>query len=148
LDWPYLRGKKGGTRHASNVALGSPCLTGLMRHDPDPQVRRRAHVLLPIAEGRLLGHVARLFHIMPPDLGRADVVPGARAGLRDASHPGHPPSSTTPTGDGGHPQVLEWLKKRATHVLEGCDCFTWTTVKSTSTFCLIVVLQPPSDNKC
>jgi hypothetical protein len=40
-------------------------LIGLMRHDLDPQIRRRAHALLLVAEGQPLVHVARLFHTAP-----------------------------------------------------------------------------------
>jgi hypothetical protein len=32
----------------------SHALTGLMKHDPDPRVHRRAHALLLVAEGQPL----------------------------------------------------------------------------------------------
>jgi transposase len=68
-------------------------LAGLMRHDPDPRVRRRAHALLLVAEGRSLGHVARLFHTAPHRIRawRKRFLARGRAGLRDAPRPGRPP---------------------------------------------------------
>jgi transposase len=68
-------------------------LAGLMRHDPDPRVRRRAHALLLVAEGRSLGHVARPFHTAPHRIRawRGRFLARGRAGLRDAPRPGRPP---------------------------------------------------------
>jgi transposase len=178
-------------------------LLGLMRHDPDPRIRRRAHTLLLVAEGQPLLHVARRFHTAPHRIRawRTQFLARARAGLVDAPRPGRPPKlspaalalleeassrspqdygflspvwsvrdlrrllahqsglqvcaapvyrallglgycSRRPRHDRRHRQapqavaaarqVLDWLKKRAPHLLEGFDCSLWTHVQSTS----------------
>jgi transposase len=68
-------------------------LTGLMRRDPDPRVRRRAHALRLVAEGQPLVHVARLFHSAPHRIRawRTQFLARGRAGLADAPRPGRPP---------------------------------------------------------
>jgi hypothetical protein len=73
-------------------------LAGLMRHDPDPRVRRRAHALLLVAEGRSLGHVARLFHTAPTGSGRGGGGFWRAGGPGCAMRPGlvGPPSSAPP----------------------------------------------------
>jgi transposase len=68
-------------------------LRHLMRSDPDPRVRHRAHALLLVAQGQTVAAVARLFgtagHRVRAWGGRF-VVEG-RAGLVDRSRRGRPP---------------------------------------------------------
>jgi transposase len=178
-------------------------LKHLMKRDPDPRVRRRAHALLLATEGRPLSHIARLFQTAPHRVRawRTRFLACGRAGLVDAPRPGRPPKldSTAlrfleeaigrspqdygllsavwtvrdlaallashhgvavapatvhrallahgyrhrrPRHDLRHRQdplavaaarqVLDWLKKRVPHILEGFDWSLGTHVKSTS----------------
>ncbi len=74
----------------------APCaddLRGLTRTDPDPRVRRRAHALLLVAEGRTVAAVARLFETGPNRIRawRARFLAGGRRGLDDEPRSGRPP---------------------------------------------------------
>ncbi len=74
----------------------APCaddLRGLTRTDPDPRVRRRAHALLLVAEGRTVAAVARLFETGPNRIRawRARFLAGGRRGLADEPRSGRPP---------------------------------------------------------
>lgn len=64
-----------------------------MKRDPDPRVRRRAHALLLVAEGRPLSRIARLFQTAPHRLRawRTRFLACGRTGLVDAPRPGRPP---------------------------------------------------------
>ena len=68
-------------------------LKSLMKRDPDPRVRRRAHALLLVAEGRPLSRIARLFQTAPHRLRawRTRFLACGRTGLVDAPRPGRPP---------------------------------------------------------
>jgi transposase len=70
-----------------------PLLKSLMKRDPDPRVRRRAHALLLAAEGRPLSRIAQLFQTAPHRVraGRTRFLTRGRAGLLDAPRPGRPP---------------------------------------------------------
>lgn len=70
-----------------------PLLKSLMKRDPDPRVRRRAHALLLAAEGRPLSRIAQLFQTAPHRLRawRTQFLARGRAGLVDAPRPGRPP---------------------------------------------------------
>jgi transposase len=70
-----------------------PALTRLMKRDPDPRVRRRAHALLLVAEGQPLVRGAHLFQTAPPRIRawRAQFLTRGRAGLAAAPRPGRPP---------------------------------------------------------
>ena len=189
---------------STSLPSSPPLLKRLMKRDPDPRVRRRAHALLLVSEGRPLSHIARLFQTAPHRIRawRARYLARGRAGLVDAPRRGRPPKlnptalgfleealsrspqdygllSTVwtvrdlaallasrhgvavapatvhrallaqgyrhrrPRHDLRHRQdlqavaaarhVLDWLKKRAPHFLEGYDWSMWTSVKSTST---------------
>jgi transposase len=180
-----------------------PLLKRLMRRDPDPRVRRRAHALLLVAEGQPLSRIAQLFQTAPHRIRawRTRVLARGRAGLLDAPRPGRPPklspaalcfleealcrspqdhgllstvwtirdlgallaqqhgvrvSTATPHRALWHlgyrhrrprhdlrhrqdlqavaaaRQVLDWLKKRAPHLVQGFDWSMWTHAKSIS----------------
>ena len=68
-------------------------LRRLARTDPDPRVRRRAHALLLVAEGRSVAAVARLFETSPGRVRawRARFLAGPRRGLADEPRSGRPP---------------------------------------------------------
>jgi transposase len=70
-----------------------PLLKSLMKRDPDPRVRRRAHALLLVAEGRPLSRIAQLFQTAPHRIRawRTQFLARGRAGLLDAPRPGRPP---------------------------------------------------------
>lgn len=70
-----------------------PRLKRLMKRDPAPRVRRRAHALLLVAEGRPLSRIARLFQTAPHRLRawRTRFLACGRTGLVDAPRPGRPP---------------------------------------------------------
>jgi transposase len=70
-----------------------PLLKSLMKRDPDPRVRRRAHALLLVAEGRPLSRIAQLFQTAPHRVRtwRTQFLARGRAGLLDAPRPGRPP---------------------------------------------------------
>jgi transposase len=78
---------------ARELAAEQETLRHLMRTDPDPRVRHRAHALLLVAQGQTVAAVARLFgtagHRVRAWRGRF-VVEG-RAGLVDRSRRGRPP---------------------------------------------------------
>jgi transposase len=67
-------------------------LQSLMRRDPNPRVRRRAHALPLVAEGRPLSHIAQRFQTAPHRV-RAwwtQVLARGQTGLLDAPRPGRP----------------------------------------------------------
>ena len=68
-------------------------LRSLTRTDPDPRVRRRAHALLLVAEGRPVAAVARLFETGPNRVRawRARFLAAGRRGLADEPRAGRPP---------------------------------------------------------
>jgi transposase len=70
-----------------------PLLKSLMKRDPDPRVRRRAHALLLVAEGQPLSRIAPLFQTAPHRIRawRTRFLARGRAGLLDAPRPGRPP---------------------------------------------------------
>jgi transposase len=70
-----------------------PLLKRLMKRDPDPRVRRRAHALLLVAAGRPLRRIAQPFQTAPHRLRawRTRFLARGRAGLLDAPRPGRPP---------------------------------------------------------
>jgi hypothetical protein len=69
-----------------------PLLQSLMRRDPNPRVRRRAHALLLVAEGRPLSHIAQRCQTASHWVRawRTQVLARGRAGLLDAPRPGRP----------------------------------------------------------
>jgi transposase len=75
------------------LSSSRPLLKNLTKRDPDPRVRRRAHALLLLAEGRPLSHLARLFQTAPHRVRawRTRFLARGRAGLLDAPRPGRPP---------------------------------------------------------
>ena len=75
------------------LSESSPAFRRLMKRDPDPRVRRRAHALLLVAEGTPLLKVARLFHTAPQRIRawRARFLAHGRRGLADAPRLGRPP---------------------------------------------------------
>lgn len=77
----------------STLPSSRPVLKGLMKHDPDPRVRRRAHALLVAAEGQPLVRVAHLFQTAPHRIRawRTQFLARGRAGLVDAPRRGRPP---------------------------------------------------------
>ncbi len=68
-------------------------LRRLTRTDPDPRVRRRAHALLLVAEGRPVAAAARLFGTGPNRIRawRTRFLAGGRTGLADEPRSGRPP---------------------------------------------------------
>jgi transposase len=68
-------------------------LRQLTRTDPDPRVRRRAHALLLLSEGRSVVAVARLFATAPHRVRtwRARFLDRGRQGLADEPRTGRPP---------------------------------------------------------
>jgi transposase len=78
---------------SSTLPSSRPLLKSLMRRDPNPRVRRRAHALLLLAEGRSLRHIAQLFKTAPHRVRvwRTHFLARGRAGLLDAPRPGRPP---------------------------------------------------------
>jgi transposase len=77
----------------STLPSSRPVLKGLMKHDPDPRVRRRAHALLLVAEGQPLVRVAHLFQTAPHRIRawRTQFLARGRVGLVDAPRRGRPP---------------------------------------------------------
>jgi putative transposase len=75
------------------LSSSRPLLKGLMRRESDPRVRRRAHALLLVAEGRPLSHIAQLFQTAPHRIRawRTQFLARGRAGRLDAPRPGRPP---------------------------------------------------------
>ena len=68
-------------------------LRQLIRTDPDPRVRRRAHALLLLTEGHAVVAVARLFETAPHRVRvwRSRFLASGRHGLADELRPGRPP---------------------------------------------------------
>lgn len=68
-------------------------LRRLVKTDPDPRVRRRAHALLLVAQGTPLIQVARLFQTAAHRIRawRARFLAHGRAGLADEPRSGRPP---------------------------------------------------------
>jgi transposase len=68
-------------------------LRQLVRTDPDPRVRRRAHALLLLSEGRSVVAVARLFATAPHRVRtwRSRFLARGRHGLADEPRTGRPP---------------------------------------------------------
>jgi transposase len=102
------------------IASSRPALKRLMKRDPDPRVRRRAHALLLVAEGRPLSRIAQLFQTAPHRVRawRTQFLARGRAGLLDAPRPGRPPKLS--------PAVLRCLEEalgRSPH-----DYGLWSTV--------------------
>jgi transposase len=91
------------------LSSSRPVLTRLMKRDPDARVRRRAHALLLVAEGRPLSHIARLFRTAPHRVRawRTRFLAGGRAGLLDAPRPGRPPKLS--------PVALHFLEEALGH---------------------------------
>lgn len=71
-------------------------LQHVMKTDPDPRVRRRAHALLLVAEGHTQASVARLFHTSAYRIHvwQGRFVRAGREGLADRSRGGRPPKLT------------------------------------------------------
>jgi transposase len=75
------------------LSSSRPTLRRLMKRDPDPRVRRRAHALLLVSQGQPLSHIARLFQTAPHRVRawRRRFLARGRTGLVDAPRPGRPP---------------------------------------------------------
>src|SRR5258707_8770388 len=71
-------------------------LQHIMKTDPDPRVRRRAHALLLVGEGHTQAGVARLFHTSAyrVHVWQERFASAGRAGLADQSRGGRPPKLT------------------------------------------------------
>jgi len=71
-------------------------LQHMMKTDPDPRVRRRAHALLLVGEGQTQASVARLFHTSAyrVHVWQERFVSAGREGLADRSRGGRPPKLT------------------------------------------------------
>ncbi len=71
-------------------------LQHIIKTDPDPRVRRRAHALLLVEEGHTQAGVARLFHTSAyrVHVWQDRFVQAGREGLADRSRGGRPPKLT------------------------------------------------------
>jgi transposase len=71
-------------------------LQHVMKTDPDPRVRRRAHALLLVEEGHSQASVARLFHTSAyrVHVWQERFIRAGRIGLADRSRGGRPPKLT------------------------------------------------------
>ena len=71
-------------------------LQHVMKTDPDPRVRQRAHALLLVTEGQTQASVARLFHTSAyrVHVWQERFVSEGRAGLADRARGGRPPKLT------------------------------------------------------
>src|SRR6185312_3350927 len=78
---------------ATELATERETLRHLMRTDPDPRVRHRAHALVLVAEGQTVAAVARLFGTAGHRVRawRERFVAEGRVGLVDRSRRGRPP---------------------------------------------------------
>src|SRR5918995_988601 len=78
---------------SAELRVQQETLRQLTRTDPDPRVRRRAHALLLLTEGRSVVAVARLFETAPHRVRtwRARFLAGGRQGLADEPRTGRPP---------------------------------------------------------
>jgi transposase len=78
---------------STDLGAQQPTLRQLTRTDPDPRVRRRAHALLLLSEGRSVVAVARLFVTAPHRVRtcRARFLDRGRRGLADEPRTGRPP---------------------------------------------------------
>ena len=77
----------------SDLGAHREALRHLIRTDPDPRVRRRAHALLLLAEGHSVAAVARLFATAPHRVRawRSRFLAGGRPVLADQPRTGRPP---------------------------------------------------------
>jgi len=78
---------------STDLGAQQATLRQLTRRDPDPRVRRRAHALLLLSEGRSVVTVARLFVTAPHRVRtwRARFLDRGRRGLADEPRTGRPP---------------------------------------------------------
>lgn len=78
---------------ANDLAEHQESLRHLMRTDPDPRVRHRAHALLLVAQGQSVAAVARLFGTAGHRVRawRTRLLAEGRAGLVDRARHGRPP---------------------------------------------------------
>jgi transposase len=82
-----------GAAMSTDLGAQQATLRQLTRTDPDPRVRRRAHALLLLSEGRSVVAVARLFETAPHRVRtwRARFRDRGRRGLVDEPRTGRPP---------------------------------------------------------
>ena len=78
---------------SAELRVQQETLRQLICTDPDPRVRRRAHALLFLSEGRSVVAVARLFETAPHRVRtwRARFLARGRQGLADEPRTGRPP---------------------------------------------------------